>query len=152
MISFQLESWESFRSDPAAPGLWLEELAELPESERKHGLEPRHELFLALDAAGGLVVMTARKNGALIGYCVVSISQHPHFPIFCGFEDTFFLTKSERGAMTGPALAQAMRVELARRGVKKVYWMAPSGSKVTVLYERLGFSPVSTMYVDELEN
>lgn len=150
-VSFQLEPWSAFLADPATAGLWQEELEELAgNGEAEHGIAPNLGMYAALDESGKLVLVTARKAGLLIGYCLVMISQHPHFPVFCGFEDLFFLTKAERRGMTAVRLVERTRAELARLGCQKVYWMAPEHTKVGMLYGRLGMKPAYTMYVDKL--
>ncbi len=125
MITYQLESWASYFSDPELPALWQGHYAELGQAhEGKMPMGPDTATYSALDAQGALVVLTARSAGRLVGYCLAVVKRHPHYPTLCGFEDSYYLTPSFRRGIAGVRLITRMNAELRRRGCRRAYWMS----------------------------
>ena len=63
-------------------------------------LNPHWEEYAKLDAAGKLRVFTCRKDGQLVGYCVLTIGQSLHYKdhIFANNDVTFVLPEHRSGA------------------------------------------------------
>lgn len=151
-VSFQTETWAQFSSDPEAQGLWLEEAQELAGlGEYSAGLAPDRELYSALAETGMLLILTARRDGRLIGYYMGLVKRHMHSPIVCGFHDLYFLTKTERKGMTGYRLLLAVLQKLKALGCQRVYWSAPAGSTAERLYKRVGMRVVYSTCAMDLE-
>lgn len=142
MITFCLETWTSFRADPATPTLWLEHYAELAGDKDRMPMGVDEKFYEFLEANGMLTLMAARREGRLVGYCLVSVRPHPRYrTVLCGFEDCYFLTASERKGSTGVRLISKTLAALTARGVKKVFFMTKLSHNHSKLFERLGFSP-----------
>lgn len=125
MITYQLESWDHYYSDPDLNTLWLEHYNELREAHQERmEMGPDVETYRAWDRTGALIVLTARSAGQLVGYCLAVVKRHPHYPTVCGFEDSYYLTPACRRGMAGVRLITGMNKELRRRGCKRAYWMS----------------------------
>lgn len=149
MITFQVESWRQYYSDPATAELWHEHYQELePAHQGQMLMGPDVAAYETMDAAGMLVVVCAREAGRLVGYCLALVKRHLHYPTLCGFEDSYFLTRPSRRGTAGIRLIQAMRTELARRGCRRTYWMTKEFASVAAIFERLGMKKMDTVYVD----
>ncbi len=153
MITFQVETWANYSGDPEVWGLWKEEHEEarLIHQDRME-LAPDLVTYELMDRAGLLFILTARNSGRLVGYCLAVIRRHMHYPTICGFEDTFFLTASERKGMVGINLIKACLEGLKARGCKRVYWMCNNSPDVGPILERLGMEKLSSSYSIWLEN
>lgn len=152
MITYQLESWDSYYSDPERERLWVEHYSEFsPAHESRMEMGPDVNTYSALDRAGSLMVMTARRAGKLVGYCLVVVRRHIHYSALCGFEDSYFLTKSERNGLAGYKLIAKTLHALKKRGCARAYFMTKEFLNVALLFERLGMSKIDTVYAIWLE-
>lgn len=125
MITYQIEGWRQYYSDPGLRQLWLEHYTELGLAhEGRMEMGPDTKTYEALDAQGSLVILTARSAGLLVGYCLAVVKRHPHYPTVCGFEDSYYLTPSFRRGIAGIRLITRMNQELKRRGCVRSYWMS----------------------------
>lgn len=139
-VTFQVENWARYYSDPARPDLWAEHYAEIGADKVRMPMSPDVHFFTALDAAGALQVLTARHRGRMVGYFLTVVRPHTHYSsILCGFEDSYFLTACWRKGLTGVRLIKANEAALRARGVKKVFVMTKSFKDLGRLYERLGY-------------
>ncbi len=151
MITFQVESWSTYSSDPALAGLWLEHYNELePAHEGSMEMGPDSELYSALDSAGKLVILVARSAGRMVGYCLVLVKRHPHYRAVCGFEDSYYLTPSARKGMAGVRLIAEMRKLLRQRGIVRCYWMTKKFASIEKIFLRLGMTEMDKVFVDSL--
>jgi hypothetical protein len=111
-------------------------------------LDPNVEMARAMAAAGQLVVTTARKAGALIGYLVFLIN--PCFEsrhTLLGFQNIFFVRKGHRGI--GTRMHALARAELKARGVSMLILRSgvrASGQKQKHLFSRLGAREMGELY------
>lgn len=147
MITFQLEPWSVYYSDPARPGLWLEHYQALtPAHDGQMAMDPDVAVYEALDRAGMLVILTARDGGTLVGYCLVVCKRHLHYSAVCGFEDSYYLTPSARRGTAGIRLISEMLKQLKARGVRRSYWMTKEFASIAALFERLGMKKMDSVY------
>lgn len=134
---------------PVLPLHW----AELALNKDEVPLDPQYSVYLDRDAAGGVVFVTLRKRGELVGYFVGFVAPGLHYQtcLTCTM-DIFYVVPEHRGGSGGLVLFQAVERELKRRGVQR--WFV--GSKVHMdaswLFERLGFERVEIYYSKMLEN
>ena len=147
MITYQLESWAQYYNDPSREALWWEHYNEFsPAHETRMPMAPDLDVYSALDKAGSLMVMTARSQGRLVGYCIVVARRHMHYGALCGFEDAYYLSKEFRQGLAGYKLIKHMLKALERRGVERSYWMTKEFLSIAKLFERLGMVKVDTVY------
>jgi len=134
---------------PVLPLHW----AELALNKDEVPLDPQYSVYLERDAAGGIVFVTLRKRGELVGYFVGFVAPGLHYQtcLTCTM-DIFYVVPEHRGGSGGLVLFQAVERELKRRGVQR--WFV--GSKVHMdaswLFERLGFERVEIYYSKMLES
>lgn len=140
MITFELESWQSYFSE-APKALWPEHYAELCTRPLAKPMSPDVPFFQFLDARGMLQVLTARRAGIMVGYCLMVVKRHSHYDLLAAFEDSYFLTKSERGNGNGLKLITSTLHHLRKRGVKEAYFMTKARAELDMsgLFEKLGF-------------
>jgi len=153
-ITYQVESWDHYYRDPAREGLWLEHYAEFaPAHEGKMEMAPDLQVFRAMQTSGALQVMVARRAGKMIGYCLVVVRPHIHYcRTLCAFEDSYFVTKSERKGFTGIRLIANSIRALRARGVRRVYFMTKEFNSIALVLERMGMTKIDSVYAMWLEN
>jgi GNAT superfamily N-acetyltransferase len=150
-VTIESEGFESFYRDGQA-------LFDLHRTEAgpMDGLpfDPNIEMARALEAAGQLVVVTARcPNEGIVGYIVFLIN--PSFEsrgVLLGYQNIFFVRRDKRGL--GPQLHAHARAELQRRGVTQLVLRAgtrASGPKQAALFDRLGARYIGGLYSLSLE-
>lgn len=153
MITFQLESWRSYYGDPGLGVLWQEHYDELaPAHQGRMEMSPDVAMYQAAEAAGSLVIVTARAEGRLVGYCLAFAKRHPHYNALCGFEDSYFLTRRARRGTAGVKLIKHTLSALARRGCKRTYWMTKEFASIGKIFHRLGMVKMDEVYCSWTEN
>lgn len=71
---------------------------------------------------GQLHVVTARKDGTLIGYHYTIVRPHLHYKsTLMGFTDMYFIIPAERKGWIGVKMFKEVERSLARRGVVKLF-------------------------------
>ena len=150
-VVFQTESWAAYWADPDRPWLWMEEYLQSTSVHCGMELGANEAMYAELEASGALVVLTARKLGRLIGYCHLVCHRHPHHPVLCAFEDTYFVSKPERKGLVGLRLIKAAVEEARKRGCARLFWQTPEFGSVALLLERLGMKKVYSTYSMSLE-
>ena len=151
-ITYQLETCNSCLADPDLLKLFQEHYDEFePSHQGRMELGPDIAGYKAVEAAGKLLILTARNGGKLIGYCVVVVHRHMHYPTLIGIEDAYYVSKSERKGLVGYKLLKKTLVELRARGCKKVFFMTKEFQSVAILLERLGMKKIDSVYTMWLE-
>jgi hypothetical protein len=152
-VSYQIESWDSYYADPARERLWSEHFAELAQAhEWKMETEPDVVVYRAMDAQGMLNIMVARKDGAMIGYCLIMFKRHLHYAALCAFEDSYFVTRSERKGFVGYKLIKQSLLAAKRRGAKRGYFMTKHFASVASLFVRMGMEKSDETFTIWLED
>ena len=110
-------------------------------------LDPQYDRYLDLDAAGKVVFVTVREDGALIGYFVGFIGPGLHYKTCQHLHmDIFWVHPDHRGQRGGMLLFSEVEREFRRRGGGR--WVV--GSKVHFpadwMFERLGFGKIEHVY------
>lgn len=139
-VTFQVESWASYYSDPEREALWCEHYSELAVDKDEMPCGPDIHLFTSLDAIGALQILTARAAGRMIGYFLTVVRPHTHYcSVLCGFEDSYFISKPFRRGLTGVKLIKENERLLRARGVKKLFVMTKTSKDLGMIYDRLGY-------------
>lgn len=146
MITAQVESFTE-RLDELKPILPLHH-AELALFQDKMPLDPQFDIYIAREAAGQLSFVTLREQGALIGYWISFIAPGLHYrTTLTATMDILYVHPDHRGAGAGFVLADAVKAELVRRGVK-VWWAGSKNHKdIAWFLERLGMAKAEEYYV-----
>lgn len=145
MITCQVEPFPPFLEEvkPILPIHW-EELALHKE---KVPLDPQYNVYLERDAQGGVILITAREDGKLIGYFVGFIAPGLHYQtcLTCTM-DIFYVHPDHRGGGTGYHLFKSAEKELKRRGVQRLFVGSKLHKDASWLFEKLGYEEVERYY------
>ena len=110
-------------------------------------LDIDQERYAELDEEGSLHIVTARRDGLLIGYHVAIISPHLHYKsTLHGITDVYWIAPECRHGVTAMRLFQAVERELKASGVRKLFTATKLHLDQGPLFERLGYKPVERLY------
>jgi GNAT superfamily N-acetyltransferase len=113
-------------------------------------LDPRWDVYDALDRNGQVVVVALRDEGEMVGHSLAFITPALHSARCTSAEtDTIFVHPKARGRFGGLRLLREMRRELKRRGVER--WQASVPLRVSArglgqLYRLVGMCPEQISY------
>lgn len=146
-VTIQAERFEAFRRDGMA--LFAEHYHEAGSFDGVP-LDLNWKMFEAMDAAGGLLVLTARAAGSLVGYILFLISDSlENKTMRVGYQNAFFVLPEFRGHL-GRQLHERALDELRRRGIATAVMRSgvlASGPKQARYFERLGAKSLGTLYL-----
>ena len=145
MISIQLENMANVKEEikPLLEEHW--ELVALNKGAIK--LNPDYKEYARLDAAGVLKVFTARNDGALVGYFVLTISKSIHYSdhLFA-INDVIFVKPDSRAGATGYKLIKYAEEYCKEIGVS----VLTLNTKVHIPFDKLmvhmGFELIERVY------
>lgn len=105
---------------------------------------------------GSLVIVTARREGNLIGYCVWTVAPHLHYADsgLMAYNDAYFVVKEYRHGATGAKLLIASENILKERGVKKIFnfhKIHKDELNHTELFKQLGYELNEYQYIKYLK-
>ena len=145
MISTHIESFED-RLDELRPLLPLH-YEELALNQDKVPLSPQYNVYIERERAGGLLFVTLRDAGELVGYFIGFIAPGLHYStcLTCTM-DIFFLRKDKRTGSAGVRLFRFVEDELRRRGVQRWFMGSKVKADASALFKRIGAEPVETYY------
>jgi ribosomal protein S18 acetylase RimI-like enzyme len=111
---------------------------------RGESWQRRHRQYADWLAESEAFVLLAERDGAPVGYAMVHVREgSPTWPIgeHAGELETLSVLPGERGKGTGSTLLEAVRGELATRGVTEVSLLAIATNDEAIrFYERRGFT------------
>lgn len=147
-IQISAERWSKFWPDCLA--LMCEHDEELHEHDEREPFAPDDAMFEVIDKAGASLLMAARYEGRMIGYCIFNISTSLRTKgLVCAEQSLWFVTKSYRGSTAGIRLFDRALDELRRRGVQKVYphhWLASNSPRAEAFFIRRGATELERVY------
>jgi L-amino acid N-acyltransferase YncA len=142
---FAVEPWAAFHKE-AAP-LFVEHWREVALNHDDVPLDIAYDKYNALATAGALHVLTARRDGELIGYHIAVITGHMHYlSTVHGITDVYWLAPAYRTGRTGLRMFQAVERELKKLGVRKLFTATKLHLDQGALFEYLGYKPVERLY------
>lgn len=145
MITCQVEPFPPFLEEvkPILPIHW----EELALNKDKVPLDPQYDIYLARDARGEVISVTAREDGKLMGYFVGFIAPGLHYKtcLTCTM-DIFYVHPDHRGGGTGWHLFKTAEAELRRRGVQRLFVGSKLHKDASWLFEKLGYEEVERYY------
>ena len=142
---YAVESWGDFHRE--AMSLFIRHWREIAINQAEVPLDIDWERYAALDKVKALHVLTARRNGLLIGYHIAFITGHMHYKsTLHGFTDVYYIAPECRHGVTGMRLFQAVERELKAIGVRKLFTATKLHLDQGSLFERLGYKPTERVY------
>lgn len=145
MLTYQLEDWATYRRD--CQELWQEHYDEIAVQKERMPMRPDEATYRALEAAGRLQIVTARKDGVMVGYILSIIRPHLHYAdVLSGYEDAYFLSKPHRQGLAGVKLIREAVRQMQRVGVQKCFFMTKASLDMGRIFERLGFAKTDIVY------
>lgn len=114
-------------------------------------LNPNVELYEAAEKAGGIVIITARQSGALIGYIVMMLHKHMHYQhVLVATDDIHFIHPDHRKGRVGLHLIAAAEREMKRRGAGMMTLRTKVDHNHGLLFEHLGYDAQDVVYTKRL--
>jgi len=104
-------------------------------------------LFRRVEAEGGLVLFTVREEGALAGYAVWLLHNHPHYKsTLVAQSDALYLAPAARRGRLFARWLGHMELALAALGAQKIVCAVKPERDYGALLERRGFGLMETVY------
>lgn len=146
MLTLQLEPWDTFF--PEAGELFVEHYKEIGQPDLEFSADAT--FYKLLEAQGRLQILTARKTGRMIGYCVMTVQRAPHYAALIAVEDVYFVTKAERKHGVGRKLIERS-IELAKaRGAKRAVFHSKKVIPHRVMFQGLGMTHFDELWMKVL--
>lgn len=146
MLTFQVEEWPKVWRE--SQGLWGLHFEEVGEGKRRGWeLSPDLGRLDRLHDMGVLHIVTARKDGELVGYHASIIERLLHYSqILAGKSDLYWIRPDCRTGRTPLRLFEMVESSSKARGVQILY----DGTKLSHdhgrLFEHLGYQPIERRY------
>jgi L-amino acid N-acyltransferase YncA len=138
VIKFQVEKWAD--SVVEMREIWPEHWASLALNQDEIKLSCDEEKYEQGEAAGNLIIITARAEGVLVGYYYGMLLNHLHYKdagLMC-YTDVYYLKPEHRKGGAGAKFMLAIQQILKFRGVVKLYMSTKVHQDNGALFERLG--------------
>lgn len=138
MIKFQVEKWSDCVAEMRE--IWPEHWASLALNQDEIKLSCDEEKYEQGEAAGNLIIITARAEGVLVGYYYGMLLNHLHYKdagLMC-YTDVYYLKPEHRKGGAGAKFMLAIQQILKFRGVVKLYMSTKVHQDNGALFERLG--------------
>lgn len=127
--------------------LLAEHYEEIAADKQAIPLAPNRERYASLEEAGNTFSLSARADGVLIGYSVFFVNTHIHYSrTLVAVNDVIFVSKEFRTSRAGIVLLKESERLLRERGVVKVVWHVKPVLDWSAILERMGYSPLETLY------
>jgi len=135
-----VESWSSLWPD--AEPLMQQHHLDVVGLDPREPFDPDIEGIEASDAAGTLLITSARFDGQLAGYCIWYIARNVESKgLWIGIAGPWYVVAEHRAGGLGIRLFKFSLTELRSRGIAQAYphhWFSGGGERLGDLYERLG--------------
>lgn len=120
---------------------------ELALNQDKVPLSPRYGDYIDRERAGGLIFVTLRDAGELVGYFIGFIAPGLHYStcLTCTM-DIFYVHPDKRTGSAGVRMFRFVETELRRRGVQRWFMGSKIQADASALFKRIGAAPVETYY------
>lgn len=149
-LAYQVEPYWAVQ--PELEPLMALHHAELAEDQHVMAHHVDHEAYREMDDAGGLLTVTVKRDGTLVGYALAFVRKHLHYAdVMCGFVDLYYLHPLERRGLAGVKLFRFVEETLRERGAVKVYLSTKLAFDHGTILSRLGFRPSDRVFVKVLE-
>ena len=108
--------------------------------------------YYALEAAGQLLLVTARQGSEMLGYVIASVCRHPNYATKCAFEAAHYLCPSARQGLRSPwfRMVRFTRAEAKKMGAGELVIQSNSGKPIGPLFKAMGFKKTAEIYTGVL--
>ena len=120
---------------------------ELAMNQDKVPLSPRFDVYIEHERAGGLLFVTLRDAGELVGYFIGFIAPGLHYStcLTCTM-DIFYVRQDRRSGSSGVRLFRFVEAELRRRRVQRWTMGSKIHADASALFKRIGAVPIETYH------
>jgi len=120
---------------------------ELALNQDKVPLSPIYSQYIERERAGGLIFVTLRDAGQLVGYFIGFIAPGLHYStcLTCTM-DIFYVHPDKRTGSAGVRMFRFVETELKRRGVQRWFMGSKVRADASALFKRIGAEPVEIYY------
>lgn len=110
-------------------------------------LSPQYQVYIERERQGGLIFVTLRDAGVLVGYFIGFIAPGLHYStcLTCTM-DIFYVRQDKRTGGAGVRMFRFVENELRRRGVQRWFMGSKVKADASALFKRIGADPVETYY------
>lgn len=146
MATFQVESWRTLAQD--ADRIFLSHWADLALDKEEINLSVNHELYIAMNEQGKILVVTARVDSHIAGYIVSWMSPHPHYLNY-GLQsttDAFYVLPQHRRGGLGVKMFLFNEAALRDLGVRKMTISTKVHEDHSAIFEALGWTLSDKVY------
>ena len=111
-------------------------------------LEPRWDMYGAIDRAGKLLIVTARLDGRLTGYCCMIIERNLHYAsLVCATQDVLWVDEEFRtNTRVGRDLIDVSDRLSADCGAMMIIRHSKAAHPIDAVLRRQGFALVDTLW------
>lgn len=103
-------------------------------------LDPNFDAYERMEAAGTLVILAARRDGALVGYSIFFLLPHVHYQTsLFAMNDILYLAPDERANGTGVRLIKQSERVMREHGARLISWHIKPTLDFSPLLERIGY-------------
>jgi GNAT superfamily N-acetyltransferase len=150
VITFQVEKWAEFEKEGSL--IFRRHWEDLALDHDKIDLGVDNQKYQQMDDLGILHILTARKDGRLIGYFLAFLMVHPHYSNagLMAIADVYYLLPEARSGGTGARLFAEVEKTLKARGVVKAYLSCKLHQDHSKLFTRLGWKPTDLTFTKYL--
>ncbi|WP_426117268.1 hypothetical protein [Massilia sp. PWRC2] len=145
MITCHVESFEQQLEELQV--LLPEHYKELALNQEQVPLSPQYHVYIERERQGGLIFVTLRDAGVLVGYFIGFIAPGLHYStcLTCTM-DIFYVRQDKRTGSAGIRMFRFVENELRRRGVQRWFMGSKVKADASALFKRIGAAPVETYY------
>lgn len=109
------------------------------------------DLYLATEAAGQHVFITARNDGTLVGYAGFFIGRHNYADVVTASQDCLYLTPAHRLGWNAHSLLGFADATLRDRGAVIVTHAVPVAHDFAPVLRNLGYQPAEILWQRHLK-
>lgn len=145
VISVQRERFSDVESEivPLLEAHW----EEIANHKDKIKLRPDWPRYIAMDAAGSMMIYTARDEGKLVGYFVVLITKSLHYSDhFFASNDIIFIHPDYRKGTNAIRLIRFAENDLKERGISMLIINTKTKQPFDALLDRMGYQLTERVY------
>lgn len=145
MTKYTVERWRDLKYEMMP--LLVRHWREVALNHKDVPLDIDEAKYKDLDEKWMLHIVTARREGILIGYHVAVVATHLHYAsTLHGVTDVYWVDPAFRHGVTAMRLFQAVERELKAVGCRKLFTATKLHMDQGPLFERLGYTAVERLY------
>jgi len=145
MITYQIEQWSDFVGD--ATPIFYDHWKEVALYQDKIPLSVDDEKYRVMENAGLLHIVTARDDGALVGYFLSIMSVHPHYKEHSyAVNDVLYVVPDGRGSDIAVDMFKFAETELKKLDISVIVLHMKVKKTFKSLVDYLGYDHAEMIY------